>query len=261
MSKLPRQPRAPARGPRAAGFAEDVRGGAAWWTIDCRASAGVLTAGAAQALCAAAERVRLDAEVRVVVLRARGRDFCLGWSPGDWASHVDCVRAVADLPQPVIAAVGGPAAAEGCELLLAADVRLAGTGARLAFTHVAAGSLPRYGATQRLPRLVGRSRALELLWSGRAVSAAEALRIGLVSRVVPPARLAAETAALVEVLRRRGPIALRLAKEAVRAAGEVTLAQGMRIEEDLYVLLQTTRDRAEGIRAFRARRPPRFRGV
>ena len=122
------------------------------------------------------------------------------------------------------------------------------------------GRLPRDGGTQRLPRLVGATRALEILWSGRLVGAAEARRVGLVSRVAEPRRLRPLAARLVANLCRKAPVALRLAKEAVRSGGDMTLRQGMHLEEDLYALLQTTEDRGEGIRAFRCRHQPRFKG-
>lgn len=228
--------------------------------VECRWRHGRIDASAAQELCEVAEDLRLDTEVAVVVLSPAGSDFCLGFDGVPWGAALDCVGAVARLTQPVIAAVRGNAWAEGCELALACDLRLAAEDASFSLPQVSLGRLPVHGGTQRLPRLVGAMRALDILWSGRAVDAAEAERIGLVSRVVPKARLTSAVNALAAELAAKGPIALRLAKEAVRAGSDMTLDQGVRLEQDLYVLLQTTRDRAEGVRAFLAKRPPRFRG-
>jgi enoyl-CoA hydratase/carnithine racemase len=149
--------------------------------------------------------------------------------------------------------------AEGAELALAADIRIAAVRAWLAFPQIGESRLPRHGATQRLPRIVGRARAMDMLLTGRRIGAREAQRIGLVSLVTP--QLAAAARGLVAELAAKGPIALRLAKEAVLGSGDLTLDQGIRLEQDLYVLLQTTRDRAAGVRAFLAKRRPRFRGV
>lgn len=227
--------------------------------IDCRFRRDRIDETAAQELVTAAEDLRLDEQIAVVVLRSRGRGFCLG-ADLPLVGGLDCIAAIAALPQPVVAVIRGRAAAEGCELTLACDLRLVATGARFALPQIAAGSLPRNGATQRLPRLVGSNRALEILWSGREVGAAEAERIGLASRRAAADGLPRLCTAVVRELAAKGPIALRLAKEAVLAAADLTLAQGTRLEQDLYVLLQTTADRAEGIQAFRTKRRPRFSG-
>jgi enoyl-CoA hydratase/carnithine racemase len=216
---------------------------------------------AAQALCDAAEQIAFDESVRVAIVHGGPRHFCLGVTTGGvWQDRFDWVGAVANLTVPTVAAIAGDAVAEGAELALACDILIASTRARVSFPHLVEGRLPRDGGTQRLPRAIGRTRALDLLLSGRRVAAREAERIGLVSRVVAPNRLAAAVRQTADELRRRAPIALRLAKEAVRASQDLTLDHGMRLEQDLYVLLQTTADRREGVRAFLARRRPRFRG-
>lgn len=212
----------------------------------------------AQALCEAVDTVAFDPSVRVVVLQAPGgsgrADAGAAGLPPDWIS------AIGSLAVPVIGAVEGDAIGEGAEVMLACDMRIAAARARFAFPQVTEGRFPSGGATQRLPRAVGRMRALDLLLSGRRIGAREALRIGLVSRVVPDAQLAAVVRATAQAIARRGPIALRLAKEAVARGLDLSLEQGLRLEHDLYVLLQTTADRREGIAAFLARRAPRFRG-
>ena len=212
----------------------------------------------AQDLCTAAERIAFDDSVRVAVLEGPRAGFCLG-SEGERDGWPDWVGAIAELSVPVIAIIAGPAMGEGAELALAADLRIAGPRAAFAFPHLAAGGLPRHGATQRLPRIIGRTRAMELLLSGRRVGAIEAQRIGLVTQVSRTPTTAAR--AVAAELCEKGPIALRLAKEAVRASADLPLAAGVRLEQDLYVLLQTTRDRAEGVRAFLKKRRPKFRGA
>jgi enoyl-CoA hydratase len=217
--------------------------------------------GAAQAVCAAVEAIAFDESVRVAVVLGGGAAFCLGVEDGgEWEERHDWVAAVAALTVPVVAAIGGDAVGEGAELALACDVRIASRAAGFAFPQLAAGRLPRHGATQRLPRIIGRLRAFDLLLSGRRIGAREAERIGLVSHVVAPRGLRAAVRRTVRTLCAKGPIALRLAKEAVLAGADLTLDQGMRLEQDLYVLLQTTDDRSEGIRSFLAKRPPKFRG-
>jgi enoyl-CoA hydratase/carnithine racemase len=163
--------------------------------------------------------------------------------------------------QPVICAVNGDATSAGLELALACDLRIAAEGARFSLPETASGLLPMAGGSQRLPRLVGRGEALRLLLLAEPIDAAEALRIGLVSAVVPGERLLAEAEALAFRLASRGPIALRYAKEAVRRGLEQPLDQALRFETDLTVILQTTEDRAEGVRAFLEKREPRFRGT
>jgi len=116
------------------------------------------------------------------------------------------------------------------------------------------------GGTQRLPRIIGRSKALELLLTAETISAEEALEIGLVSKVVPPEKLAGEVGALAENIAAKGPLALRYIKEAVNKGLDMTLEQGLRLEADLYFLLHTTEDRTGGIKAFREKRTPRFKG-
>jgi enoyl-CoA hydratase len=234
-----------------------IADGVAWVTLPTPA----IDEDTAQRLCAAAEAIAFDESVRVAVLQSAHRDFGRAVAGGGpWQRTHDWVAAVAAVPVPVIAAVGGRAVAEGAELALACDLRIAAPAARFAFPQIGEGEFPRHGATQRLPRIVGRMRALELLVSGRSITAREALRIGLVSAVTPPAALDRTVRSAAGVLAQRAPIALRLAKEAVLAGADLTLDQGIRLEQDLYVLLQTTADRTEGVRAFLDKRRPRFHG-
>ena len=116
------------------------------------------------------------------------------------------------------------------------------------------------GGTQRLPRIVGRTRALELLLTAETIGAERALEMGLVNRICPPEHLMAEVNAMAETIAAKGPVALRYAREAVYQGLDLTLAEGLRLEADLYLLLHTTADRTEGIRAFLEKRPPQFQG-
>ena len=238
-----------------------VEAGVAWVTLARPASNNRLDLEMAQGLAEACETLAFDAGVRVVVLRAGGGDFCAGLPAGmRWLGPAwpDPVAAVAALPQPVIAAIDGEASSWGLGLALACDVRIATTRAVLSAPDTAAGHMPGGGLTQRLPRIVGVGRATSLLVAGDRLGARAALACGLVGEVVPVARLARVVATRARALAARGPLALRYAKEAVRRAFDLPLADGVRLEHDLYVLLQTTVDRREGIEAFRARRRPRF---
>jgi enoyl-CoA hydratase/carnithine racemase len=203
------------------------------------------------AFAEACEALGDDARVRVVVIEGQGGAFA---APGGAAA------AVASLVLPVVAALDGTVSGEGLAVALACDLRLATPATRLVLDEARQGRLPGGGVTQRLPRLVGPARAMELLLLGRPLSARTALSWGLVHRVVPRARLRAAAAALARELAARAPLAMRYGKEAVLRALDLPLADGIALEHDLYVLLQTTADRREGVRAFLAKRRPRFTG-
>lgn len=219
-------------------------------------------------LRSACESVAGDRAVRVVVLTGEGESFSRGWSP-QLLTDADALRdagalddpfgCLAALPKPVIAAINGNAIGGGVALALAADIRIAAGAACFALPEVSAGLIPVAGATQRLARLVGRGEALRLILTGDLIDASEALRIGLVSEVVPSSDLAPRAAAIAERIAERGPIALRYAREAVSRGIDMTLEQALRFETDLTVILQTTEDRAEGVQAFLDKRKPEFK--
>ncbi len=223
-------------------------------------------------------RVSQDDTIYVVVITGAGdRAFC-GGSELEWliqagntveassaklkdvSTKYNVATAVASIDRPVIAGVNGDALGQGLELALSCDVRLASQRAQFGFPQVASGLIPMDGGTQRLPRIVGMGKALELILTAEAVNAEEALEIGLVSRVVPQENLASEVEALAQAIANKAPIALRYIKEAVNKGLDLTLEQGLRLEADLYFLLHTTADRTEGIKAFLEKRTPDFKG-
>ncbi len=207
----------------------------------------------------ACRNVRADDDVRAVIVTGTG-DNAFSVGSEVTTSAVGVSTAVAALEPPVIAAINGDALGQGLELALACDIRLASNRTRFGLPEVASGAIPSDGGTQRLPRIVGRGRALELVLTAEIITAEQALEIGLVSRLVPAETLAAEALSLAAALAEKGPLALRYAKEAVTKGLDLTLDQGLRLEADLYFLLHTTEDRTEGINAFLEKRPPRFGG-
>jgi enoyl-CoA hydratase len=163
--------------------------------------------------------------------------------------------------KPVIAAVNGFALGGGCELAVACHLRVASEAAKFGQPEVKLGIGPGYGGTLRLPRLVGKGRALELLLTGQMIDAQEAWRIGLVNRVVPPDQLLAESERLLATILENGPLAIRGILEAVDVGLDVSLENGLLLEADLFGLLSGTEDMREGTRAFLEKRKARFQGV
>ncbi len=210
----------------------------------------------------ACEAIAADSGLRVVLLTGEGDVFCTGWDSETPAGELplDPFGCLAELSRPVVCALNGEALGAGLELALACDVRIAVEGARFALPDIASGLLPMAGGTQRLPRLIGRGRALEMILTGEPIDAGEALRIGLVGAVYTRDRLMAEAKDIAARIAERGPLALQYAKEAVSRGSEMPLEQALRFETDLTVILQTTEDRAEGVRAFLAKRKPKFKG-
>ena len=163
-------------------------------------------------------------------------------------------------PKPVIAAVNGFALGGGCELAMACDFRYAAQNAVFGLPEVSLGIIPGYGGTQRLPRLIGSGPAMELIFTGEKIDAAEALRLGLVNKVLPAAELLDATRKTAAIIASRGPVAVRLAKEAVRRGAVLPLAKGLDLEADLFGMISSTRDMKEGMQAFLEKRKPSFTG-
>jgi enoyl-CoA hydratase len=206
-----------------------------------------------------------DDGVRAVLLSAEGPDFCAGWAADTLAEAyelpADPFGRLAAVPQPVVCAVQGAASSAGLELALAADIRVCARDARFSLPETGMGMLPRGGGTQRLARLAGRGAALAMVLAGEEMDADAAYRAGLVSAVVEREELSARAGAIADAIAARGPIATRYAKEAVHRGAGMTLEQALRYETDLTIILQTTEDRAEGVRAFvEKRKQPDFKG-
>ncbi len=206
-----------------------------------------------------AETVEDDDSILALALTGAGSDFCAGFDDG-----VDprLVETLALVSKPTIAIINGDAIDEGLELAMGLDLRVAAGAASFALTQLVRGSLPRFGGTQRLPRLAGPAHALRMILTGQPIDGAEALRLGLVTYLAEgPGELARIAHGLLATLASRGPVGMRMAKEAVRKGYDMSIEQGIRLEEDLYALLQTTSDRAEGVRAFLEKRKPLFKGA
>lgn len=214
------------------------------------------------------ERLAADDSVRVVILTGAGGHFAAGADLKDMASMTAQEAAVADfagcshalprLPQPVVVAVEGVALGGGCEMVEMADIVIAGHGARFGHPEVTAGTMPGAGGTQRLPRLVGPALALDLLLTGRSLTAGEALSAGLVSRVVDDGQALDAARTVARHLSALSAPVLRAVKAAVRRGQEVPLSAGLAEERRLFHRTFALDDRREGMAAFAEKRPPRF---
>ena len=250
------------------------QGATAWVTLDRPDYGNAPTEEMAESLCQICLELRQNDGIRVILITGAGNDFCVAVptrrqvldseaTPLEQGriARLRVAAAAADIEKPVIAVVNGGAIGQGLELALACDLRIASEEARFGMPHGAVGMLPFDGGTQRLPRVVGQARALELLLTGREVDAREAAAMGLVHQVVPAGELAGAAQALADRVAACAPVAVRYAKEAVRQGAEMALEAGLRLEADLNIMLHSTEDRAEGIRSFRERREARFQGA
>ncbi len=224
-------------------------------------------------LRAAFEDARDDAAVRGVILTGAGdKAFAAGADISELAqaSAIDAEKSssfgqdvlnlVENLGKPVVAAINGFALGGGCETAMACTIRIAVDNAKFGQPEITLGLIPGGGGTQRLPRLVGKGRALQLILSGGMITAQEAYRIGLVNEVVPAAELITRAEAILNQIFRNAPVAVRYSLEAVNKGLETNLAEGLALEASLFGLCAGTEDKKEGTKAFLEKRKPQFQG-
>ena len=221
---------------------------------------------------AALEELREDEGVRVVVITGAGeKAFVAGADISEFEGRTavsqrdvmtgrSLFTAVDTFPKPVIAMINGFCLGGGCELALSCDIRVASETARFGQPEINLGIIPGGGGTQRLTRLVGEGKAMELILTGDMIDAQTAYNLGLVNLVVPAADLEAKTLELANRIAEKSPIALRMAKEAVKTAARANLDEGLRREVDLFALTFSSEDKDEGVRAFLEKRKPDFKG-
>jgi len=219
------------------------------------------------------DAARESSDVGAIVLTGAGRAFVAGADISELEGHgavsakalaqrgQDVFRRFETSPKPTVAAVNGFALGGGCELAMSCHMRIASEHAKFGQPEVKLGLLPGYGGTQRLPRLVGKGRALQLLLTGEMIDANEAYRIGLVNRVVPAAELLPATTAMLQTILANGPLAVAHCIETVNAGYDLPLMEALTLEATAFGLLAATEDKREGTRAFLEKRPARFAGA
>lgn len=257
----------------------EVRDGIAYLTLNRPEVLNAINHQMSREIVDACERITSDPQVRVAILAGAGeRAFCTGLDLRERAREADeatlfdkrrarnrpgirgHAQAVAAIDKPTIAAIRGWAVGGGLELALACDLRVASEDARLGMMEVRRGRLGGAGGTQRLPRLIGVARALELCLTGEPVDAAEAYRIGLVNHVVPADQLLPRAEAIAQKICLGAPLSVIAIKEAITKGVQLPLEEGLKLESDLAMLLSTTEDQKEGARAFAEKRPPVWKG-
>jgi len=218
------------------------------------------------------EELRSDDSVNVVVITGAGdKAFIAGADIAEFAGRTSNMQrdvmvqrslfnAIDTFPKPVIAMVNGYCLGGGCEVALACDIRIASETASFGQPEINLGIIPGGGGSQRLTRLVGEGKAMEMILSGQIIDAKTAFAIGLVNHVYPADQLEAKTLELANTIAEKGPIAVRLAKEAVKIASRSNLDEGLRREVDLFALCFATEDKDEGVAAFLEKRKPVFKG-
>lgn len=221
---------------------------------------------------AALDELRKDDSVRVVVITGAGeKSFVAGADISEFAGQTPVTQrnlfhektffnSIDVFPKPVIAMINGFCLGGGCELALACDIRVASENARFGQPEINLGIMPGGGGTQRLTRLIGEGRAMEIILTGDMIDAPTALQFGLVNHVYPLAELEAETMKLAGKIAEKAPIALQLSKEAVKFASKSNLDEGLRREVDLFAICFSTEDKQEGVSAFLEKRKPNFQG-
>jgi enoyl-CoA hydratase len=252
----------------------EIRDAVATVTVNRPEKLNALNAAVITELGDVADRIGKDPAIGGMILTGAGpKAFVAGADIGEIAAQgpVDgkararegqrVFRSLEQCGKPVIAAVNGFALGGGCELAMACHLRVASEQARFGQPEVKLGIGPGYGGTVRLPRLIGKGRALELLLTGQMIDAQEAYRIGLVNRVVPADRLMSESERILRSILENGPLAVRACLEAVDAGLDVGVDEASLLEANLFGLLSGTADMREGTAAFTAKRTPAFKGA
>ena len=232
-----------------------------------------LSTQTARDLLAVLEELELDREVFAAVLTAEGdKAFCVGadlkerkdMSREDMkkqrALFVKAFTAVAEFPKPLVAAVNGYALGGGCEFALGCDFIIASEKAAFGLPEVGLAIIPGGGGTQLLPRVLGRNKAKELIFTGRRISAREAYDLGLVNHVVPTEKLMEKALEIMREITRNGPVALQQAKKAINLGLELELHTALALEAECYNVCLATEDRDEGLKAFNEKRRPVYKG-
>jgi enoyl-CoA hydratase len=250
----------------------EVKDRIAFITLNRPDKLNALSDAVVEELASVADEITNRGDIGGAIITGAGKAFVAGADIGELAKQdafeakarslrgQDAFRRLEICGKPVIAAVNGFALGGGCELAMACHLRIASEKAKFGQPEVKLGICPGYGGTQRLPRLVGKGRALDLILSGRMVGAEEALHIGLANRVVPPDALMDEAEKILREIMAMGPLAIRLSIEAVDRGFDQSLDDGFLVEANNFGLLAATRDMKEGMAAFLEKREPEFKG-
>jgi enoyl-CoA hydratase len=248
----------------------ETRGAVALITLNRPKALNALNLAMIRDIGAAIAAADADDAVGCILLTGSERAFAAGADIKEMAGLTFAAAYLADYPpgvdraagarKPIVAAVAGYCLGGGCELMMMCDVVMAGESAKFGQPEITIGVGPGFGGSQRMPRAIGKAKAMDMILTGRMMDAAEADRVGLVSRVVPDARLMAEALAVADKIAAFSRTATLAAKETVNRAFEVSLAEGLRFERRMFHALFGTEDQKEGMAAFVEKRPAKFRG-
>ncbi|MGH9836513.1 MAG: enoyl-CoA hydratase/isomerase family protein [Blastocatellia bacterium] len=248
------------------------RGRVALITINRPDKLNALNIATRKELAEALDELRNDDEVRVVVITGAGeKAFIAGADINEFAGRTaiqqravmkarSVLTAAEDFPKPLIAMINGFCLGGGCELALSCDIRIASDRAKFGQPEINLGIIPGGGGTQRMARLIGEGKTMQIVLTGEMIDAQEAYRLGLVNEIHPPAELETKTMEMANRIAEKSPVALAMAKTAVKNAARMNLREGLDQEIDLFALCFSSEDKEEGVRAFLEKRKPEFKG-